>query len=134
LLSNQSNLPESPPDSGSEPPYSPSSLQKISLTRNHGLPELQNNQNLSMEHLSNLTELHVPHNLLGTPGELYLNNDPHQQQLLHLNNLLQVKHPETIPQEQMLMYQMAQNGQLIEINHLQSPGNFIFDSEFIDSF
>lgn len=138
LLNNQTNLPESPPDSGSEPPYSPNNLQKISLgnsSRGHGLSELgdhqQNNQNLSMEHLTSLTELHVPHHLLANPGEIYLTNDHHQQQqLLHLNNLLQNKHdptllshhPGQIPttqQEQMLMYQVAQNGQLIEINHLQ---------------
>ncbi|CAO1397331.1 unnamed protein product [Diamesa tonsa] len=82
INNNQSNLPESPPDSGSEPPYSPNNvLHKISnLNRNIqlGISDLNdhqaNNQNLTMEHLTQqqnlslntLTELHVPHHHLLT--------------------------------------------------------------------
>lgn len=140
LMPNQTNLPESPPDSGSEPPYSPSSaLHKISSLaaansiRNHhqhmqqdiqdhqNIQSIQNNQ---MDHLhlnlNTLTELHVPHHLLSNPPDIYLPNE-HHQQLLHINNLLHKHDPSILSHEdQMLLYQVN-GGQIIEMNHLQDP-------------
>lgn len=122
ISNNQTNLPESPPDSGSEPPYSPNNAMKI-------------NQNIQMEHitqqqninLNTLTELHVPHHHLLTPTtELYLANEHHhqQQQLLQINNLLQNKQDGPLTsahhqsQDHMLLYQVNQSGQIIELNHI----------------
>lgn len=84
------NLPESPPDSGSEPPYSPNIKVNQSLQIDH----MQQGGNLS--NLSTLTELHVPpphhhhhhHNLLTPSNDIYLANEHHQQQLLQINNIL----------------------------------------------
>lgn len=112
---NPTNLPESPPDSGSEPPYSPNvkggTQQNIQIDHNA----------LSM---STLTELHVPHhghhhNLLTPSSELYLASDQ-QQQLLQINNLLH-KHDGSIlhtptQDHQMLLYQVNQHGQIMELN------------------
>lgn len=117
---NPTNLPESPPDSGSEPPYS---------------PNVKANQSLQMEHLTQsninmntLTELHVPHhhNLLTPATELYLANEHQhqQQQLLQINNLLHKNqhesplHHHQAPQDHMLLYQVNQSGQIIELNHI----------------
>lgn len=137
------NLPESPPDSGSEPPYSPNNvLHKISnLNRNIqlGISDLNdhqtNNQNLTMEHLtqqqnlslSTLTELVPHHHLLTSASEIYLANEHHQQQqqLLQINSLLQTKndgnsllsHHQQQP-DHMLLYQVNQSGQIIELNHI----------------
>lgn len=116
---NPANLPESPPDSGSEPPYSPNikgGTQTIQIDHN----------GLSM---NTLTELHVPHhnhhhhNLLTPSAELYLAND-HQQQLLQINNILHkhdgtILHPST-QDHQMLLYQVNQHGQIMELNHHHS--------------
>lgn len=114
---NPTNLPESPPDSGSEPPYS---------------PNVKVNQNLQMEHLTQanlnmntLTELHVPHhhNLLTPATELFLANEHQhqQQQLLQINSLLH-KNPHEAPlhhqQDHMMLYQVNQSGQIIELNHI----------------
>jgi hypothetical protein len=121
---NPTNLPESPPDSGSEPPYS---------------PNVKVNQNLQMEHMtqgnmsmSTLTELHVPHhhNLLTPSAELYLaaEHQQQQQQLLQINNLLHKHdgallppHHHQTPQDHMLLYQVNQSGQIIELNHIHHP-------------
>lgn len=114
---NPTNLPESPPDSGSEPPYSPNvkSLQMEQL----------NQPNINM---STLTELHVPHhhNLLTPATELYLANEHQhqQQQLLQINNLMHKNqheaplHHHQTPQDHMLLYQVNQSGQIIELNHI----------------
>jgi hypothetical protein len=126
------NLPESPPDSGSEPPYSPNIKVNQSLQIDH----MQQGGNLS--NLSTLTELHVPHhhhhhhhNLLTPSNDLYLANEHHQQQLLQINNILH-KHdtilsshhpppppppPSSSQDHQMLLYQVNQNGQIMELNH-----------------
>lgn len=114
---NPNNLPESPPDSGSEPPYSPN--VKVSQMEHLG------QGNLGM---NTLTELHVPHhhNLLTPSTELYLANEhQHQQQeLLQINNLLHNNkhdaslHHHQAPQDHMLLYQVNQSGQIIELNHI----------------
>lgn len=133
---NPNNLPESPPDSGSEPPYSPN--VKVS-------------QNLQMDPmaqgslgLNTLTELHVPHhhNLLTPSTELYLSNEHQhqQQQLLQINNLLQNKHDAPLhhhqaPQDHMLLYQVNQSGQIIELNHIhqnQPMGNRLYKNDIIE--
>lgn len=111
---NPTNLPESPPDSGSEPPYSPN-VKSLHL----------NQPNINM---NTLTELHVPHhhNLLTPATELYLANEHQhqQQQLLQINNLLHKNqheaplHHHQTPQDHMLLYQVNQSGQIIELNHI----------------
>lgn len=138
-ITNPTNLPESPPDSGSEPPYS---------------PNVKANQNLQMEHMTQgglnmntLTELHVPHhhNLLTPSTELYLANEHQhqQQQLLQINNLLHKhdgpllpSHHHQAPQDHMLLYQVNQNGQIIELNHIhhanQSMGNRMYKNDIIE--
>lgn len=137
-INNPTNLPESPPDSGSEP-YS---------------PNVKVNQNLQMEHMTQgglnmntLTELHVPHhhNLLTPSTELYLANEhqQQQQQLLQINNLLHKhdgpllsSHQHQAPQEHMLLYQVNQNGQIIELNHIhqqnQSMGSRMYKNDIIE--
>lgn len=130
---NPNNLPESPPDSGSEPPYSPN--VKVS-------------QNIQMDHLgmNTLTELHVPHhhNLLTPSTELYLTNEHQhqQQQLLQINNLLHNNkhdaplHHHQAPQDHMLLYQVNQSGQIIELNHIhhqnQPMGNRMYKGDIIE--
>lgn len=99
--------------------------------------------------MSTLTELHVPHhhhhNLLTPSSELYLSNEhQQQQQLLQINNLLH-KHDATIsapppstqqPQQdhQMLLYQVNQNGQIMELNHIhnQSMTNRLYKSDMME--
>jgi hypothetical protein len=122
------NLPESPPDSGSEPPYSPN-------IKNIQIDQMQQSQGaLSM---STLTELHVPHHQHlnhhnhNLHTEIYLANEHHhqQQQLLQINNLLH-KHESSAAQpsasqqieqdHQMLLYQVNQNGQIMELNHIHN--------------
>jgi PIN domain nuclease of toxin-antitoxin system len=129
---NPTNLPESPPDSGSEPPYSPS--VKV------------NNQNLQMEqhmNMSTLTELHVPHhhNLLTPSTELYLASEHQhqQQQLLQINNLLHKhdaallpSHHHQSPQDHMLLYQVNQSGQIIELNHIQHQSSRMYKGDLIE--
>lgn len=120
---NPTNLPESPPDSGSEPPYS---------------PNVKGNQNLQLEHMAQgtlnmntLTELHVPHHhsLLTPSAELYLANEHQhqQQQLLQINNILHnskhdgpllPSHLHQASQDHMLLYQVNQSGQIIELDHI----------------
>lgn len=134
---NSTNLPESPPDSGSEPPYS---------------PNVKGNQNLQLEHMSQgtlnmntLTELHVPHhhNLLTPSSELYLANEHQhqQQQLLQMNDLLHSsKHDGPLlhhqaSQDHMLLYQVNQSGQIIELNHIhhqnQTMSNRMYKNDLI---
>lgn len=136
---NPTNLPESPPDSGSEPPYS---------------PNVKGNQSLQLDHMSQgtlnmntLTELHVPHHqsLLTPSSELYLANEHHQQQqLLQINNILHTnKHDGPLltpqhhqpPQDHMLLYQVNQSGQIIELNHIhhqnQPMGNRMYKNDLI---
>lgn len=140
-ITNPTNLPESPPDSGSEPPYSPN----VKLNQN----------SLQMEHLTQggmnmntLTELHVPHhhNLLEPSTELYLAAE-HQQQLLQINNLLH-KHDAPLlpshhhqtqqqPDHNMLLYQVNQSGQIIELNHIhhqsqQSMGGRLYKNDVVE--
>lgn len=137
-INNPTNLPESPPDSGSEPPYS---------------PNVKVNQNLQLEHMAQgginmntLTELHVPHhhNLLTPSTELYLTTEHQhqQQQLLQINNLLHKHDGPLLPshqhqaQDHMLLYQVNQNGQIIELNHIhqqnQSMGNRMYKNDIIE--
>lgn len=143
-ITNPTNLPESPPDSGSEPPYSPN----VKLNQN----------SLQMEHMaqagmnmSTLTELHVPHhhNLLEPSTELYLAAE-HQQQLLQINNLLHKHDAPLLPshhhqsQQQpdhssMLLYQVNQSGQIIELNHIhhqqnqqQSMGGRLYKNDIVE--
>ncbi|CRK89600.1 CLUMA_CG003248, isoform A [Clunio marinus] len=135
------NLPESPPDSGSEPPYSPN------IKANQNLPMEQHMTQGNMN-MNTLTELHVPHhhNLLTPSTEIFLANE-HQQQLLQINNLLHGnKHDGTIlpshhhqqapPQDHMLLYQVNQSGQIIELNHIhhqnQSIGNRMYKEGIIE--
>lgn len=123
-INQSTNLPESPPDSGSEPPYS---------------PNIKVNQNIPMEHLqqgmNTLTELHVPphhqshhhhHNILTANPDLYLSAEQQQhQQLIQINSMLH-KHENPIlqsQQEQMLLYQVSQNGQIMELNQIHQQQN-----------
>lgn len=116
-INNPTNLPESPPDSGSEPPYSP------------------NVKNLQLEHMSHstlntLTELHVPHhhNLMTPSSELYMSSEQHSQfgNLMHPPNKheSQLLHhqqpapPTATSQDHMMLYQVNQSGQIIELNHI----------------
>lgn len=117
-INQSTNLPESPPDSGSEPPYSPNI--KVNLPMEH----LQQSMNT-------LTELHVPHhqshhhhqqhNLLTANPDLYLSAEQQQhQQLIQINSMLH-KHENPIlqsQQDQMLLYQVSQNGQIMELNQI----------------
>jgi hypothetical protein len=100
---------------------------------------MQQGGNLS--NLNTLTELHVPpphhhhhhHNLLTPSNDIYLANEHHQQQLLQINNILHKHdtilsshHPPPPPTQdhQMLLYQVNQNGQIMELNHhhtIQQP-------------
>ena len=137
-ITNPTNLPESPPDSGSEPPYS---------------PNVKLNQNLQMEHMTQgalnmntLTELHVPHhhNLMSPSTELFLGNDHQQQQLLQINNLMHNnKHDGSLlpshhqsQQDHMLLYQVNQSGQIIELNHIhqqnQPMNNRLYKNDIIE--
>lgn len=128
-ITNPTNLPESPPDSGSEPPYS---------------PNIKVNQSLNLEHMNmnTLTELHVPHhhhNLLTPSTELYLANEHQhqQQQLLQINNLLHKQDGPLLPphQDHMLLYQVNQSGQIIELNHIhqnQPMGGRIYKGDIIE--
>ncbi|KAL7027562.1 hypothetical protein ACKWTF_005484 [Chironomus riparius] len=138
---NPANLPESPPDSGSEPPYSPNikgGTQNIQIDHNA----------LSM---NTLTELHVPHhnhlhhNLLTPSSELYLANDQ-QQQLIQINNILHkndgsILHHSTTQDHQMVLYQVNQHGQIMELNHHHLPSlnnnttnsnNRLYKSDMLD--
>jgi hypothetical protein len=131
ISNNQTNLPESPPDSGSEPPYSPNNGMKIN--QNIQMEHIAQQQQQQQQHinLNTLTELHVPqhhqHHLLTPTTELYLANEHHhqQQQLLQINNLLQNKQDGPLvssshhqSQDHMLLYQVNQSGQIIELNHI----------------
>jgi hypothetical protein len=121
-----SNLPESPPDSGSEPPYSPN------IKAMDHMQQQQQHQQQGALSMGTLTELHVPHhhNLLTPATELYLSHEHQhqQQQLLQINNLLQkhdstilpppAQHPQHQQDHQMMLYQVNQNGQIIELNHI----------------
>lgn len=123
------NLPESPPDSGSEPPYSPS---------------IKVNQAIAIDHLTmnTLTELHTPHHhqhhLLNQP-DLYLSAEHQQQQLIQINSMLH-KHENQIlqshQQEQMLLYQVNQSGQIMELNQMHqqnhSLGNRLYKNDMIE--
>lgn len=97
--------------------------------------------------MNTLTELHVPHhhNLLTPSTELYLSNEHQhqQQQLLQINNLLHKNdgpllpsHHHQAPQDHMLLYQVNQNGQIIELNHIhqsnQSMSNRIYKNDIIE--
>lgn len=94
--------------------------------------------------MNTLTELHVPHhhNLLTPSSELYLTNEHQQQQLLQINNLLHKHdgplptHHHQAPQDHMLLYQVNQNGQIIELNHIhqqnQSMGNRMYKNDIIE--
>lgn len=87
---------------------------------------LQQQNALSM---NTLTELHVPHHHhhqhhhhTQIHHEIFLSPEQQQhQQLVQINNMLQ-KHENPI-QDQMLLYQVNQNGQIMELNqiHQQSP-------------
>ena len=135
-VTNPTNLPESPPDSGSEPPYSPNVKGNLQLDQHMTQGGLN---------MNTLTELHVPHhhNLLTPSSELYLTNEHQQQQLLQINNLLH-KHDGPLPthhhqqaqQDHMLLYQVNQNGQIIELNHIhhqnQSMGNRMYKNDIIE--
>lgn len=123
-LNPTANLPESPPDSGSEPPYSPNiKVNQTTLQIDH----------MQQQTLNTLTELHVPHhqqlhhhNLLTPSSDLYLTNEHHhqQQQLLQINNILHKHdgsllshHSPATQDHQMLLYQVNQNGQIMELSH-----------------
>lgn len=117
---NTTSLPESPPDSGSEPPYSPN-------VKNLQLAE-------QMSHMNTLTELHVSHHhsLMTPSSELYISNEhPQFGNLLHANSKhenQQILHhqpspavPSVAPQDHMMLYQVNQSGQIIELNHIHHP-------------
>lgn len=98
--------------------------------------------------MSTLTELHTPHHhqhhhiLTSNPSELYLSSEQQQQQqLIQINNMLH-KHENPIlqshqhQQEQMLLYQVNQNGQIMELNQIHqqnhSLGNRLYKNDMIE--
>lgn len=78
---NQSHLPETPPDSGSEPPYSPSSLGNIGILRTNtnvrsrltnDMKHATTNNNVAIE---SVTQLTVSHSLINTSDIMYITNN-----------------------------------------------------------
>lgn len=101
--------------------------------------------------MNTLTELHTPHHhhhqhhhiLASNPSELYL-AEQQQQQLIQINNMLH-KHENPIlqshqhqqaDQQQMLLYQVNQNGQIMELNQIHQPnhslGSRLYKSDMIE--
>lgn len=98
--------------------------------------------------MNTLTELHTSHHihhhhhhiLPSNPSEIYLSAEQQQQQqLIQINNMLN-KHENPIlqshqEQQQMLLYQVNQNGQIMELNQIQpahSLGNRLYKSDIIE--
>lgn len=102
--------------------------------------------------MNTLTELHTPHHhhhqhhhiLASNPSELYLSAEQQQQQLIQINNMLH-KHENPIlqshqhqqaDQQQMLLYQVNQNGQIMELNQIHQPshslGSRLYKSDMIE--
>lgn len=84
--------------------------------------------------MNTLTELHTPHHhqhhhlLASNQSDLYLSAEHQQQQLInsmlhkHENQILQ-----SHQQEQMLLYQVNQNGQIMELNQMHQQNHSLGD-------
>lgn len=103
--------------------------------------------------MNTLTELHVPHhhhshhlqhhhhNLLSNPSDIYLSSEQQQhQQLIQINSMLH-KHENPLlqstqqSQDQMLLYQVSQSGQILELNQIhqqQTMGNRLYKNDMVE--